>query len=185
MHLISGKCHILTGSSQKSMRISHSTSHAETLSAAKGIPLAQIVALRLCEPEIVMRAAPQLPPHRAMLFAQDEGLCAVPVDSFVDCMDLWDLCCGNRGMPQDKSQRLGVLAIREERRTLRLRRLYHVRTECMLSDMLTKSSGVDSRSLLELLSSGYWTVYCIVRVRQGFGLPAKPAPSWLPQSPND
>eukprot|EP00959_Pyramimonas_sp_CCMP1952_P039340 823522-Pyramimonas_sp.AAC.1 len=47
--------HILTGSSQKAKRISHSTSRAEALSAAKAIPLAQLVALRLCEPEVTTR----------------------------------------------------------------------------------------------------------------------------------
>ena len=53
--------------------------------------------------------------------------------------------------PQDKSQRLGVLSLREERRTLRLRRLYHVRATWMLADMLTKATGVDPRSLLDTM----------------------------------
>eukprot|EP00959_Pyramimonas_sp_CCMP1952_P185380 3876150-Pyramimonas_sp.AAC.1 len=29
-------------------------------------------------------------------------------------MDIWELFCGLKGIPQDKSQRLGVLSIREE-----------------------------------------------------------------------
>ena len=99
----------------------------------------------------------------------DAGRLPVPVDAWIDCMDLCELCCGIRGTPQDKSQRLGVLSLREERRTLRLRRLYHVRTTWMLADMLTKATGVDSRSLLELITSGVWTVCNPIRVRQGFG----------------
>jgi hypothetical protein len=168
--LLGGKLHILAASSQKSKRISHSTSHAETLASAKAIPLAQLVAMRCSEPEfsLTMRNSSPL----SVLELQENGRCPIMIDAYVDCMDLWELCCGLRGTPQDKSQRLGVLAIREERRTLRLRRLYHIRTQHMLADMLTKATGVDSRSLLELLSSGHWTLGSTARVRQGFGASA-------------
>ena len=166
---LGGKLHIYIGSSQKSKRVSHSTSHAETLSAAKFIPTAQLAAIRLTEPEIVTRLGKRSKPL-ALLEVQEEALCPLPVDAYVDCMDLWDLACGVKGMPQDKSQRLGVLAIREERRSLRLRRLYHLRTRYMLADMLTKATGVDSRSLLELVSSGHWTIDSDVRCREGFGI---------------
>ena len=89
---------------------------------------------------------------------------------YIDCVDLWELSCGLRGIPQDKSQRLGVLAIREERRTRRVWRLYHIRAADMLADMLTKLVGADSKSLLELLSCGQWTISSDVRVRQEFGM---------------
>ena len=65
--------------------------------------------------------------------------------------------------------RLGVLAIREERRSLRLRRLYHLETHWMLADQLTKFTGYFSLSLSELLSCGHWSVGGHVRMRQGFG----------------
>ena len=97
----------------------------------------------------------------------------IPHDHVVDCMDLWELACGFRGIPQDKSMRLGILAIREERRSLRLRRLYHVRTLWMLADRLTKYSGHVSKSLLEFLTSGIWTVESDVRVRERFGVAPK------------
>ena len=42
---IGGKCHIYVATSQKSKRISYSTSHAETLSGAKAIPIAQLLAM--------------------------------------------------------------------------------------------------------------------------------------------
>jgi hypothetical protein len=164
---LSGKLHVLHVTSQKSKRISHSTSHAETLVCAKGIPMAQIIGLRLTEPEIVREKKFIKPLELQEIL--DAGKLAIPIDCFVDCMDLWELACGLRGIPQDKSQRLGVLSIREERRTQRIRRLHHIVTKYMLSDMLTKATGVDSRSLLELISSGTWTLSGPVRVRHGFG----------------
>ena len=87
----------------------------------------------------------------------------------IDCMDLWELSCGMRGIPQDKGQRLGVLAIREERKSLRLRRLFHFNTQWMLADQLTKFLGYVSPTLMELISSGHWTVAGNVCVREGFG----------------
>ena len=94
---------------------------------------------------------------------------AIPVDAVIDCMDLWELACGQRGIPQDKSQRLGVLALREERRWSRLRRFYHYTTHWMLADQLTKYSGYFSKTLLEMVSSGHWTVRDPIRCRHGFG----------------
>ena len=169
---IGGKLHVHTQSAQRAKRISHSTSQAESLAATKAIPISQLTALRLTELEILNRF-PEQPPHIAMLRAQDENLCPLPVDHYIDCMDLWELCCGLKGTPQDKSQRLCILAIREERRSLRLRRLYHIRTKSMVADMLTKYLGADSKSLLELLSCGSWTIRDDVRVRQGFGISAE------------
>ena len=84
-------------------------------------------------------------------------------------MDLWELACGLKGIPQDKSQRLGVLSIREERRCLRLRRLFHIRTKWMAADQLTKTSGQDSKELYRLVSNGFYDIKDKVRVRQGFG----------------
>ena len=165
---LAGKVHLLCGTSHKAKRISHSTSHAECNAAAKGIPLSQLIAMRLAEPELVQRH--QLSTPLALLQIQDTAKCPIMVDAYIDCMDLWELACGLRGIPQDKSQRLGVLAIREERRTLRLRRLYHIRTKYMLADMLTKIAGADSKSLLELITCGHWTIASDVRVRQGFGM---------------
>eukprot|EP00974_Lingulodinium_polyedra_P005304 499835-Lingulodinium_polyedra.AAC.1 len=80
----------------------------------------------------------------------DDATCPLRHDHVIDCMDLWELCCGYKGIPQDKGQRLGILMLREERRSLRLRRLYFVRTKFMLADLLTKFLGPDSKSLLEL-----------------------------------
>ena len=99
-------------------------------------------------------------------------------------MDLWELSCGCRGIPQDKSQRLGVLAIREERRTTRLRRFFHVTTKYMLADQLTKAAA-DSRTLSMLLSSGHWNLAGRLRMRHGFGLPGSTAHLAAPTDNDD
>ena len=158
---------MVLGSGNISKRISHSTSHAETLSCAALIPMGQLICMRLAEPELAVKHC-MLSPMR-LLQIQENGLCPVLYDHMVDCMDLWDLACSRKGVPQDKSQRLAVLAIREERRTLRVRRFFHVVTKYMLADILTKWIGHDSESLLELLSCGRWSLHGPVRVRHGFG----------------
>ena len=168
VQLMSGHCHILQASSNKAKRVSHSTSHAETNSAARAIPLGQLTALRITEPDIALTTGKTITPT-FLMHLQDESRLWIPHDHIIDAMDLWELACGMRGIPQDKSQRLGVLAIREERRTLRLRRLIHCTTGSMLADMLTKFSGIDSKSLLELLTSGHYTIKPPLRIRQHFG----------------
>ena len=67
--------------------------------------------------------------------------------------------------------RIAVLALREERRTYRLRRLIHCRTKWMLADMLTKSLNPDSISLRQLVTCGRWTISDDIRVRALFGRP--------------
>ncbi len=131
------------------------------------IPLGQLVAMRIAEPELAINHG-RLTPLR-LLHIQEEGLCPVMYDHMVDCMDLWDLACGRKGIPQDKSQRLAVLAIREERRLQRIHRFYRITTKCMLADILTKWLGHDSNSLLKLLSCGKSMTKGPVRVRRGFG----------------
>ena len=44
---------VLYMSSKKAQRVSYSTSHSETNSAAKAIPMGQMIALRYAEPELV------------------------------------------------------------------------------------------------------------------------------------
>ena len=160
--------HMVIGSGNISKRISHSTSHAETLSCAALIPMGQLVPMRIAEPELTIKFG-RLTPMK-LLTIQDDGLCPVMYDHMVDCMDLLcDLACGRKGVPQDKSQRLAVLAIREGRRMQRIRRFMHITTKYMLADILTKWLGHDSNTLLQLLSCGRWTCCGPIRVRHGFG----------------
>ena len=110
---LSGKLHALVVTSTKSKRVSHGTSHAETLAAARGVPMAHIIGMRLTKPEINILCGPQKPLQ--LQERLDRGQLSLPVDAYVDCMDLWEVCCGLRGTPQDKSQRLGILAPREKK----------------------------------------------------------------------
>ena len=171
---LGGWCHPLVGSSSKAKRVSYSTSHAETNAAAKAIPMGQMIALRYAEPELVARSTKTVTPLILEQY-QERGECPLMHDHFIDCMDLWELSCGMKGIPQDKGMRLGVLSIREERRSLRLRRLYHVCTHWMLADQFTKFTGYFSLSLSELLSCGWWTIGGDIRVRQGFGSTEQPS----------
>ena len=81
-----GYFHILHATSQKSKRVSHSTSHAETLAAAKGIPLGQIIGLRLTEPEIIHAYIIKRPLELQEML--DAGRLPVPVDAWIDM--LWN-----------------------------------------------------------------------------------------------
>ena len=60
------------------------------------------------------------------------------VDSFTDCMDLLELITGHRGAPQDRSQRLIVLSLRERRLLGKMRSISHLRTGDMPANPLTK-----------------------------------------------
>ena len=168
---LGGKCHLMFASGSKSRRVSHSTSVAETLAAARGISMGQLLAVRYTEFDILRRSNSPVTPLM-LLQLQDSAQIPMPVDMIIDCMDCWELCCGYRGIPQDKSVRLAILALREERRTHRLRRLFHCRTKWMLADMLTKSLNADSVSLKQLVTCGHWRISDEVRVRTLFGRPS-------------
>ena len=99
---LGGKCHLMLASSTKSKRVSHSTSHAETLAGARGLPMAQLLAVRFCEHELVSQKQAKLSPLQLMT-KQDDAKIPMPIDMGIDCRDLWELCCGYRGVPQDKS----------------------------------------------------------------------------------
>ena len=86
---------------------------------------------------------------------QETASWLVPIDSFTACGDLWELVSGMRGVPQDKQQRLYILALREARVRGALRHWFKIPTESMVSDALTKV--MVSRVLYELLTSGTWT----------------------------
>ena len=92
----------------------------------------------------------------------------LPTDHVTDCMDLFELVTNVKGLSSDKSQRLAVLALREDRVTRRVRNFVHTPTATMLSDGLTKS-GLFLR-LMEFATTGIWKVELdqnnAVRVRQ-------------------
>ena len=65
------------------------TAHAECLSAAKAIPLAQLTALRLAEPEATQQLEATSGPL-ALLDVQESARCPLPIDAYIDCMGLWE-----------------------------------------------------------------------------------------------
>ena len=65
----------------------------------------------------------------------------IKVDHVTDCMDLWELVCGVKGLSADKNQRLVITALREDRQHGNIRQFQHWPTSIMLADGLTKSGS--------------------------------------------
>eukprot|EP00435_Cladocopium_sp_Y103_P034113 s393_g8.t1 len=147
-----GEAHILFAHGARAKRISYSTSHSEMLAAISGLETASLVALRLAE-----LLSPTLRPSLQQLAAlQEAGVPFLPVDAMTDCKDLYSLTTGRTALPQDKSQRVYILAHREARLCGRLRWIILVPTQSMVADALTKP--MLSRQLLHLCERR-WTSF--------------------------
>ena len=143
-----GTGHILSAHGAKAKRISYSTSHAETLAAIAGLETSSLVSLRLAE-----LLLPEKKPSLQKLAAlQEKGVPFLPVDAYTDCRDFFSLTTGSASLPQDKSQRIYILAHREARLSGRLRWVIIVPTQSMLADALTKV--MISKQLLHTLTTG-------------------------------
>ena len=153
---MSGFCHVLASLSHKAKRIGASSSNAETLSATVGKELAQLVAIRLTEIFGVGMQTPLKNPATYSLFIkiQEEGDWVIPIDHFTDCRDVFHLVVGEKGVPQDRYQRLYILALREDRIKGTIRYFIWIPTAAMLADPLTKS--MISPMLYDLINHGYW-----------------------------
>jgi len=79
---------------------------------------------------------------------QESGHPNLPMDFYGDCRDLFELVTGERTLPQDKTQRLYVLAVKEARLSGRLRYVNLVPTQSMTADCLTKAMVSDCMMLL-------------------------------------
>ena len=145
--LLGGTVHVLWAHGAKAKRVSYSTSHAETLAAISGLEAASLVTVRLAELLYVPK-----PSFHSLLAVQERGVRQLPIDDLGDCRDLYELVCGDRGITQDKGQRLYVLALREARMSQRLRWIGLVPTASMTADALTKS--MLAPPMMQLLSSG-------------------------------
>ena len=88
---------------------------------------------------------------------QHENLNIVPVDHVTDCMDLFELCCGQRGLSNDKNQRLVIMSLREDRLLGYIRNFWHWPTTIILADGLTKR-GVFPQ-LLRFVTTGHIDVH--------------------------
>ena len=93
------------------------------------------------------------PTLEKLILYQESGSPLFPVDAATDCRDFFELATGSKSLPQDKLQRLYLLAIKEARVTGRLRNFMLIPTQCMTADALTKP--MVSFVLNKVLSSGY------------------------------
>ena len=121
--------------------------------------MAQMIAMRLTELSVIGSSGPVRSRRAALadlINIAEQGLFIVPIDNYMDCRDAFELMCGSRGIPSDKSQRLSTLSLREDRLTGRLRYTILTDTVNMLADGLTKPGLFES--LMGMLSSGYWTL---------------------------
>lgn len=84
---------------------------------------------------------------------QEAGSQLFPVDTATDCRDFFVLSTGGKSIPQNKLQRLYVLAFKEARVTGRIQYFMLVPTTFMLANGLAKP--MTSRVLMQALSSGF------------------------------
>ena len=134
-HLIGGKTHTLMLASCKSKRISHSTCTGETNAGYRTNINSQFVAIRYTE---IINTTKHQHTAKDMLKVYNDSMLQLRIDHHTDCLDFWQLVCGTKGVPSDKSSRLAVLSFREERLSGRIRGFLHIPTEIMLVDALTK-----------------------------------------------
>ena len=107
------------------------------------------VAARLTE---VM--CPWSPTLTQCLAVEEAGLYDMQLWQMSDCLDLVELITGKKGVPQDRSLRLIIPALREKRLTSRVACSIHVETHDMLANALTKHITYD-RLLSDVLAHGY------------------------------
>ena len=95
---LGGRFHNLITFSQKAKRVSYSTSHAECNAAARLVPMGSLAAMRYTEPELAA-ALGRSPKAQDFMAILDDASCPFRHDHFIECMDLWELCCGCKGIP--------------------------------------------------------------------------------------
>ena len=161
---LGGAAHPVVGVSSKSGRVSYSTSHAETAGLVGTSGLVQMVSLRLSEPELFARLG-RKPRCVELLQLQELAEFSIPCDLVTDCNDAYNLIIGAKGVPADKTQRIGILSLREDRLKRRLRRVCHFPTDIMLADGLTKP-GIFPQ-LNRFLTSGVWRVELPYDLKKG------------------
>ena len=144
---LNGRFHLLVHASNKSKRISQSTSHAESLALYNTCLHAEQIACRLTE-----QISPINIKLEEMIRMDEQGLYDVGIDLYTDCYDLLELITGAKGCPQDRSFRPVILALRERRLTRKNSSITHVQTDDMLANPLTKSQN--NPQLNKLLTDG-------------------------------
>ena len=160
-----GTAHIIYFSAKRASRISHSTSHAETLSAVGCSQVGHLVAQRLSELFLpfALTGYDRAASLQELLDYQQRSMQICPVDAYTDCMDLFELCTGTKGLSNDKSQRLAVLSLREDRLVGRTRWMIHTPTKAMVADGLTKEGLF--QQLLFLVTTGTFKLPAEITLR--------------------
>eukprot|EP00435_Cladocopium_sp_Y103_P008328 s555_g2.t1 len=143
-----GTAHILWSHGAKAKRISYSTSHAETLAAISGHEAAVLVSVRISE----MLHKVKSPTLQQLAAIQETGNPQLPLDDYGDCNDVFQLVTQCKTLPQDKSQRIYILSLRESRLSGRIRWMILIPTRSMAADALTKP--MLSKQMMMLLSTG-------------------------------
>ena len=151
---LSTHCHLLAAQSKKAKRVSHSTSHAESLSMYSGLQLAETVAMRYTETQFPFCYSPTV---ENLISIEEWGRFELPIIACTDCNDLVDLLTGQRGTPQDKSQRLIILSLRERRLIGKTSATMWQDTRDMLANPLTKKCS--SSNLDAVLTHGWFEMH--------------------------
>ncbi|CAE7553108.1 RE1, partial [Symbiodinium sp. CCMP2456] len=107
-----------------------------------------LVSVRLAE----LLYSPRPPTLQSLIAQQERGVEGLPIDSYTDCRDFFELASGDKNAPQDKNQRLYVLSFREARMSGRVRWMCLTPTESMTADALTKT--MIAEPMMKLLTTG-------------------------------
>ena len=78
-----------------------------------------------------------------MIKIQESGGWVIPIDHYTDCRDLFELLVGEKGVPQDRYQRVYVMPLREDRLKQAITRLSpqpEVTMVAMYSSLVTPAS---------------------------------------------
>ena len=105
------------------------------------------------------------PTYDELLEMETDGHYDLPIDSLTDCMDLMQLVTGAKGVPQDRTQRLLILSLREKLMVHKLRHFGWLHTKDMCANNLTKPDLKD-QSLNQLMDTGRFTTVDSAIVRK-------------------
>eukprot|EP00959_Pyramimonas_sp_CCMP1952_P009508 198391-Pyramimonas_sp.AAC.1 len=131
-----------------------------------------IIASRITELEY-LPVCGRVPTARDLLEVHVRSQDLIPVDICTDAVNLFELICFSKALPNDKHHRVGILALREDRLTRRIRIVIHIPTTVMLADQLTKKTR--SPIFMKFLATGEWSIHLKERsigLRRGVRRPA-------------
>jgi hypothetical protein len=121
---------------KKATRVAHSSSHAESVAAIGVTQIGQLLAYHMSEPFTRTILGYNTIP-KDVLRIPEVFRPIVPADRWTDCMDLYELCCGHRGIANDKNPRIVFMALREDRLRANTRTFLHIPIVAILADGLT------------------------------------------------